>query len=100
MGIFLRTEECEGGLSYIQVNTVVISTVGQMPMIHLRDKLFIPNIEKNLKWGFIKMKQNYCCGYKNIKFTLNLNIMMFCMKPFCTCSFIFFMEYQRKKLEK
>jgi hypothetical protein len=41
MGIFLRNEEREGGLSYIQLHIVVTSTVGYAPMIYLGDKLFI-----------------------------------------------------------
>ena len=58
-------------------------TVGIPFKVDLGDKLFIPQIKKNLTWGIChNQSQNYYCGYKNIIFTLNLNFIIFLFNPF------------------
>ena len=57
----------------------------------------MPNITI-LIGGCVKIEQNYCCGYRNIIFTVNLNLMMLFLSIFYM--FILWNTKGKKNLKK
>lgn len=72
------------GMSYTHAySSLAVNTVESPFNICLGVSIFIPLSKKNIKWGLCHSHtEKYCCSYKIIAFTLNLNLIMFFLSPF------------------